>query len=79
MMAASRFTLNREIEAAKLLRDQLNDLVADDPEFLPAALEGETNLFEQIDALVLSVRHDEALAQGTAELARDLQGPQAAP
>jgi hypothetical protein len=74
MMQASRFALNREIEAAKLLRDQLSDLVADDPDFLHTALEGETDLFEQIDALVLSVRHDEALAQGTADLARDLQG-----
>ena len=60
--------LQNEIDAALILRSQIEALVADDPEFLAEAIEGETNLFEQIDALVISVRTDEAIAAGIDKL-----------
>lgn len=62
------FALQMQIEAAKLLREQLADLVAGDPEFVRDMIEGETTLHEQIAALVASEREDRAIAEGTARL-----------
>jgi len=73
MNEATTFSLGKEIEAAKVLRAQIADLVQGDPEFLAEAFEGETSLFEQVDALVISVRNDEALADGTDRLIKDLR------
>ncbi len=62
------FALHMQIEAAKLLREQLADLVAGDPEFVRDMIEGETTLHEQIAALVASEREDRAIAEGTDRL-----------
>jgi len=69
----STYDLHKQMEAAKVLKAQIADLVAGDPEFLSDAIEGETNLFEQLDALVISVRADEALADGTERLIERLK------
>lgn len=63
-----KFALSREMEAAKVLREQLADLVAGDPEFIRDTIEGETNLREQIAAMVASIAEDEALAEGVKRL-----------
>lgn len=62
------FALHMQIEAAKILREQLADLVASDPEFVRDMIEGETTLHEQIAALVASEREDRAIAEGTSRL-----------
>lgn len=73
MTEASTFSLNREMQAAQNLRAQIADILAADPDFLSDAIESETSLFEQIDALVLSIRQDETLAKATDDLVKDLQ------
>ena len=62
------FALHMQIEAAKLLHEQLADLVAGDPEFVRDMIEGETTLHEQIAALVASEREDRAIAEGVDRL-----------
>lgn len=47
-MSNENFKLNREIDAAKLLRTSLADILADDPEFAADVVLGETNLNEAI-------------------------------
>jgi hypothetical protein len=57
----SVYALSREMEATRLLRANLADIVRDDPEFLQDAIEGETNLYETLDAMVASILQDETL------------------
>jgi len=64
MNDSASFALHKQMEAARLLRADLADLVKDDPEFLRDSIEGETNLFECLDALVMSVTEDQALIRG---------------
>lgn len=66
------FALHKQIEAAKLLREQLADITAGDPEFLRDMIEGETTLHEQICALTASEREDRALLEGLKALSSDL-------
>jgi len=66
------FALHKQIEAAKLLREQLADITAGDPEFLRDMIEGETTLHEQIYALTASEREDRALLEGLKVLSSDL-------
>lgn len=76
MNEATTFTLGKQIEAATILREQIASLVEGDADFLAEAIEGETSLFEQVDALVISVRRDEALSTGTDRLIKELKGRQ---
>ncbi|GGC70460.1 siphovirus Gp157 family protein [Chelatococcus reniformis] len=62
-------SLLREMEAASVLRSQIADLAAGDPEFLRDTIEGETSLHEQIALLVASVEEDKAMAEASSELA----------
>jgi hypothetical protein len=55
------------------LREQVATMTEGDPEFLTDAVEGETNLFEVVDKVVLSIKEDEALAKGIAALIDDLK------
>lgn len=64
----STFDLHKQIEAAKVLTANLADILAKDPGFLPEAIEAETSLFEALNALVASVREDEAMADGVEKL-----------
>jgi len=54
----------REIEAAKVLRDQIADIAANDPEFMRDVIEGETSLHELIGALVAEEGEDKAVIDG---------------
>lgn len=65
--------LNHEIEAAKLLLSNLKDLVEDDDELRQDAIEGETNLFEAIQAAAKQVGEDEAAAEGLEGYIKGLQ------
>lgn len=56
--------LSQAIHAAELLRSQIGDLIASDPDFLPEAVEAETSLFELVNAVTESVIADEAVAYG---------------
>lgn len=62
------FALHRQIEAAKLLRSQMADIAATDPEFMRDMIEGETSLHEELCALTASVRDDEAMIDGISRL-----------
>lgn len=72
MSEAGAYALAREMNAARALKESLADILRDDPDFFPEAVEGETNLLEMIDALVLSIRQDGALHAATADLAETL-------
>lgn len=72
MNAPSTFSLHREIEAAKVIREQLADILTGDPDFLADTLEGETSLFEQMAALAASVEEDRALVEGMKSLVESI-------
>ncbi len=61
-MSDPQYALSKQIEAAKILRAQIADIAAGDPEFVRDVIEGETSLHECIAALVESIADDEALA-----------------
>lgn len=67
------FHLHKQIEAAKLLKEQMADLCAGDPEFMRDMIEGETTLHEAIGALAAAVREDEAICDGISKLIEQLQ------
>lgn len=54
---------HREVEAAKVLRDQIADLASGDKDFIRDTMEGETNLREMIAALVADDASDAALVE----------------
>lgn len=56
--------LHREIEAAKLLRDQLAALGQEDPDLLADMIEGETNLHEALAYLTAKINEDRAQVAG---------------
>ena len=60
--AATR--LQRETEAARILREQLADIAGDDEDVLRDSIEGETNLHELIAAVVEEVAADAASVDG---------------
>lgn len=73
-MSEVQFSLSRQMEAAKILREQIADIAAGDADFIRDAIEGETDLHEQIAALVASIAEDEAIADGIKRLKDDLDG-----
>lgn len=56
--------LQRETEAARVLRAQLADLAGDDPDAIRDTLEGETNLHELIAKVIADVAADAAHVKG---------------
>lgn len=68
------YSLNKQIEAAKLLREQMADLCAGDPDFMRDMIEGETSLHECIGVLAAAVREEEAICDGITALIGKLQG-----
>jgi len=65
--------LHKEMGAAKVLREQIADVAAGDPEFIRDTIEGETSLHEMISAVAASLLEDTALADGIARLTDDLE------
>jgi hypothetical protein len=61
------YALSREIENAKILREQIIAAAGDDPDFIRDGIEGETNLFEMIDRMVADDGEDEVLIEGLKE------------
>ncbi len=72
----STYALNKQMEAAKVLRDQLAALSVDDPEFLRDTIEGETSLHEMIALEVAAIAEDETLAKAIADRKSDLDARQ---
>lgn len=66
------YELSREIEAAKVLREQIADLAAVDEDFIRDTIEGETNLHEIIAKLAASEAEDAALLDGIDALIKRL-------
>jgi len=56
--------MQAEIEAARVLREQIATICADDPEFLRDAIEGETSVRELIAKLVAEEGEDKAILEG---------------
>lgn len=71
-MATTR-DLQREMEAATILREQLKALGETDGELARDTIEGETNLFEMIDALVAADGEDASTVEGLASYIKSLQ------
>ncbi|CAH1678242.1 conserved hypothetical protein [Hyphomicrobiales bacterium] len=63
-MSDAAYALSKQMDAAKILREQIADIAAGDPDFIRDTLEGETNLHEAISALVLSISEDDELEEG---------------
>jgi len=57
-------SMEREIKAATILREQIIAAAGDDQDFIRDSLEGETSIFEMIDALVARDGEDGALIEG---------------
>lgn len=71
-MSDPQFALSKQMEAARILREQIADIAAGDVDFIRDTIEGETKLHEQIAALVASIAEDEALADGVKALVDNL-------
>jgi hypothetical protein len=67
----SRIDPIREAQAAKSLRESIAALDADDALLLDT-IEGETNLFETIDAVLARMAHDQAHVKGCEAVIEDL-------
>lgn len=65
--------LQREIEAAKVLREQIAALSEGDEDFIRDTIEGETNIRELIGALVANEAEDDAIVEGIVKLISSLQ------
>ena len=65
--------LQREIEAAKVLREQLASICATDPDFFRDAIEGETNIRELITKLVAEEGEDRYILQGLSTFSEGLK------
>lgn len=65
--------LTREIEAAKILREQIADIAQGDEEFIRDTIEGETNVRELIAALVAHEAEDLAVLEGISDLIKKLR------
>ena len=76
-MSGENFRLDREIDAAKLLRASLADILADDPELAADMVLGETNLNEAIQGAVTRYCEDKCAAEAIAEHIKILQARQA--
>lgn len=62
--AATMRTLQIEMRAAEVIREQVKTLAGDDPDFMRDAIEGETNLREMIAAMVAADGEDAAVIDG---------------
>jgi len=71
-MGDASFALSKQMEVARLLREQIADIAAGDADFIRDTIEGETSLHEQIGALVASIAEDEAVADGIKALLDNL-------
>lgn len=65
-------SVQSEIEAAKILRDQITDLAAGDDDFIRDTMEGETNLREMIGALIADDALDAATVAAIKNVANKL-------
>jgi len=63
-MSNATHALSREIENARILREQIVAAAGDDPDFIRDGIEGETGLFEMIDSMVAADGEDRALIEG---------------
>lgn len=62
----------REIEAARVLREQIADLAQGDEDFIRDTLEGETDLDGLVRRLIAGIGEDEAMAAGIDAYAKEL-------
>jgi hypothetical protein len=62
----------REIEAARVLREQIADLAQGDEDFIRDTLEGETDLDGIVRSLIAGIGEDEAMADGIDAYAKEL-------
>jgi hypothetical protein len=62
----------REIEAARVLREQIADLAQGDVDFIRDTLEGETDLDGLVRRLIAGIGEDEAMAAGIDAYAKEL-------
>jgi hypothetical protein len=64
--------VQRDLEAAKVLREQIAELAAGDEEFIRDTLEGETDLDGIVRSLLAGIGLDEAMAEGIDAFAKEL-------
>lgn len=62
----------REIEAARVLREHIAQLAQGDEDFIRDTLEGETDLPSLVRSLLVGIGEDEAMAKGLSDYAEQL-------
>lgn len=73
-MSEHHIQLQRETEAARILREQLIALNADDPDVIRDTIEGETSLHELIASVVEEIAHDQAGVEGIKTHVKTMNG-----
>ena len=66
--------VQRELEAAKVLRDQIAELAVGDEDFIRDTLEGEADFEGMVRVLLAGIGEDEAMAEGIDAYAKELAG-----
>lgn len=73
-VAPAELRLHKEMEAVRVLREQITVLAGEDVDFIRDTIEGETSLHEAISMLTASEAEDRALIAGIKELVDKLEG-----
>jgi hypothetical protein len=74
MARAEAINPHNELRAAEILKASLGDLAKFDDQLLLDTIEGETSLFEMVDALLLADLADDALVDAVAKAKSTLDG-----
>lgn len=72
-MSNDEHRLHRQIKAAAALKQSLKDMLGEDDEAMRDMIEGETNLHEMIEHVVLSIEDDNVLVVGLSARLEELQ------
>lgn len=72
-MADAKRSLDKEIEAARILRENYADLIEGDEGFAADLVEGETNLNEMIGVAIEQIALDQAAIDGISEFIKRME------
>lgn len=71
-MSDESWRLRKQVEAARVLRESYAEALGDDAEAIAGTIEGETSLFEKMEALLLSANEDRAMIAALDRMGEEL-------
>lgn len=71
-MSDESWRLQKQLEAARVLRESYAEALGDDAEAIADTIEGETSLFEKMEALLKSAREDRAMIEALDKMAEEI-------